>query len=57
MTDILVWTKCYATMAAVLAAAFPEKAPHVFAHLRTVVKAAHNFEATVWASYDMVVRR
>ena len=57
VTDILIWAECYATMAAVLAAAFPEKAPHFFAHLRTVVKAARNFEGSAWASYDMVVRR
>ena len=28
VTDINVWTECYATMAAILSAAFPQKAPH-----------------------------
>ena len=57
VTDINVWTECFATMAAILAAAFPAKAPHFFAYLRTITKASRTFESSAWASYDMAFRR
>ena len=57
VTDINVWTECFATMAAILAAAFPAKAPHLFAYLRTITKASRTFECSAWASYDMAFRR
>ena len=57
MTDINVWTECFATMAAILASAFPSKAPHLFAYLRTITKASRTFESSAWASYDMAYCR
>lgn len=30
ITDYTVWAECYSIMAAVLAAAYPDKAPHTF---------------------------
>ena len=57
VTDINVWTECFVTMAAILASAFPSKAPHLFAYLRTITKASHTFESSAWASYDMAYRR
>ena len=57
LTDIHVWTECYATMAAILAAAYPAKAPHFFAYLRTISRASRTFEGSAWASYDMAFRR
>lgn len=38
-------------MAAILASAFPAKAPHFFAYLCTIMK------ARAWASYDMAFHR
>lgn len=57
VTDISIWTECFATMAAILASAFPEKAPQFFAYLRTITKASRTFEGSAWASYDMTYRR
>ena len=57
VTDINVWTECFATMAAILSSAFPLKAPHFFAYLRTITKASRTFEGPAWASYDMAFRR
>ena len=57
ITDVTLWTECYATMAAILASAFPSKAPHFFAYLRTITKASRTFESSAWASYDMAYRR
>ena len=57
VTDIGLWTECYATMAAILDAAYPSKAPHFFTYLRTITKASRNFEGSAWASYDMAFRR
>ena len=57
ITDIQVWCECYAVMAAVLSAAYPLKAPHLFAYMRTIVRASRNFEGTAWVSYDMSYRR
>ena len=57
VTDISLWTECYSTMAAILVAAFPAKAPHLFAYLRTITKASRTFEGAAWASYDMAYRR
>ena len=55
--DITVWTECYATMAAILSAAYPTKAPQFFAYLRIISKASRTFERSAWASYDMAFRR
>ena len=44
-------------MAAVLSAAYPLKAPQLFAYMRTIVRASRNFEGTVWVLYDMSYRR
>jgi len=57
VTDISVWTECFATMAAVLSSAYPDKAPHFFAYLRTITKASRTFDTTAWASYDSAFRR
>lgn len=57
VTDISVWTECYATMAAILSSAYPEKAPHLFSYLRIITKASRTFEGPAWASYDMAFRR
>ena len=55
--DINVWTECFAVMAAILATAYPDKAPHLFAYLRTIVRASRTFESTAWAAYDVGSRR
>lgn len=57
VTDINIWTECYATMAAILSSAFPGKATQLFAYLRTITKASHTFESSAWASYDMAYCR
>jgi hypothetical protein len=57
VTNINVWTECFATMAAILAVAFPSKAPHFFAYLCTITKASRTFESAAWATYDMAYRR
>ncbi len=57
VTDFSLWTECYASLVAILAAQHPEKTPHFMAYLRTITRAAHNFEGTAWASYDMAYRR
>ena len=44
-------------MAAILVAAFPEKAPHLFTYLRMITKASQTFEGSAWASYDMAYHR
>ena len=44
-------------MAAILAAAYPAKAPHLFAYMRTIVRASRTFDSTAWAAYDVAFRR
>jgi hypothetical protein len=51
------WTECYATLAAILSSAYPDKAPHFFAYLRTIIKASRTFESCAWATYGMAFRR
>ena len=55
--DINFWTECFAVMAAILASTYPDKAPHLFAYLRTIVRASRTFESTAWAAYDVAYRR
>ena len=57
ITDINVWTECYATLAAILSTAYPDKAPHFFAYLRIITKASRSFKSSAWATYDMAYRR
>ena len=49
-----VWTECFATMAAILSAVFPAKAPHFFAYLHTITKASRTFESAAWASWQPI---
>ena len=58
ITDFRIWTECYATMAAILAAQHPDKAPQLFAsYIRTITWASRNFDSSAWASYDMAFHR
>ena len=57
LTDISIWTECYSTLAAILSAHYPDKAPHLFSYLRTITRASRNFDTSAWASYDMAYRR
>ena len=57
VTDILVWTECYASMAAILARRYPQKAPELFAYLRRIINAAQKYEGAAWVTYDRVFRR
>ena len=44
-------------MAAVLATRYPEKSPELWAYQTLIVRAALNFEATAWVTYDRQYRR
>ena len=57
VTDISLWTECYASLVAVLTTKYPDKAPHFMGYLRTIVRASRNFEGSAWASYDAAYRR
>ena len=57
VTDISLWTECYASLVAVLTTMHPDKAPHFMGYLRTIVRASRNFEGTAWASYDAAYHR
>ncbi len=56
ITDITLWTECYASLVAVLTTHYPEKAPQFMSYLRTIVRASRNFADTAWASYDAAFR-
>ena len=56
VTNLALWTECYAILVAVLASRFPEKTPHFMAYLRTITRASRNFEGAAWASYNMAYR-
>lgn len=53
LTNISIWTECFATMTAILVAAYPDIASHFFLYLRTITKASRTFKGSAWASYDM----
>ena len=57
VTDILIWLECFATLASVITSKHPDKAPHLFAYARTIVRASRNFEGLAWVSYDTNFRR
>ena len=57
VTDIALWTECYASLVAVLVTKHPTKAPQFMGYLRTIVRASRNFEGAAWASYDAAFRR
>lgn len=57
ITDISLWVQKYASMAAILSARFPAKAPELFAYLSQIVRAARNYEGNRWVSYDRQFRR
>ena len=57
ITDITLWAECFTAYAAVLSAAYPAKSTHLWAYMRSIVKASRNFEGASWASYDAAYRR
>ena len=57
VTDILIWLECFATLASVITSKHPDKAPHLFAYTRTIVRASRNFEGLAWVSYDTNFKR
>ena len=56
ITDISLWTECFASLVAVLTTKHPEKAPQFMGYLRTIVQVSRNFERAAWASYDAAYR-
>ena len=56
-TDILLWLECYASMAALLATRYPNKAAELLAYQRTILCAHRDFEGEAWATYDTCYRR
>ena len=57
VTDIALWTKCFASLVAVLTTKYPDRAPQFMWYLCTIVRASRNFEGAAWASYDAAYRR
>ena len=57
ITDITLWTECYALLVAVLATKHPSRTPHFMGYMRTIVRASCYFEGAAWASYDADYRR
>ena len=57
VTDILQWVQCFATLASVLASAYPPKVPELMAYLATIVKCRQEFEGPAWVLYDRAYRR
>ena len=57
VTDIALWTECYASLVAVLVTKHPTKAPQFMGYLHTIVRASRNFEGAARASYDEAFRR
>ena len=57
VTDILLWLECYASMAALLATRYPNKAAELLAYQRTILCAHRDFEGEAWATYDTCYRR
>ena len=57
ITDILLWTECYASMVSILASKFPDKTPQFMAYLKTIVKAQQTFTGEGWVTYDACFRR
>ena len=57
VTDIALWTECYASLVAVLVTKHPTMVPQFMGYLRTIVRASRNFEGAAWASYDAAFRR
>ncbi len=57
VTNLALWTECYAVLVAILSDRYPSKTPHFMAYLRTITRASRNFEGVAWATYDMAYRR
>lgn len=57
ITDILLWTECYAALVSILSTKFPEKTPQFMAYLKTIVKAQRTFTGEGWVTYDACYRR
>ncbi len=57
VNDIRAWLECFARMAALLVACFPEKSPELWAYQSTIVKATYNFEGASWVPCDRQYRR
>ena len=56
VTDFQLWMECFATLVVVLSVRYPQKTPLFMAYLRTITRAARNFEGTAWVTYDMAFR-
>ncbi len=56
VTNLALWTECYAVPVALLSVRYPSKTPHFMAYLRMITRASRNFEGVAWATY-MAYRR
>ena len=57
VTDVKLWLECYARMAAILVARFPEKGPELWAYQTSILRATHNYKGANWVAYYRQFRR
>ena len=57
VTDILIWTQCFASYTAVLAGKFQGCTPHLMAYMSTIIGCYRKFEGYGWVVYDTSYRR
>ncbi len=57
VTNILIWTECYATLVSVLSASYPAYVPEFTAYLSIIIKSHKRFEGMGWCAYDRAFRR
>ena len=57
VTDILIWTQCFASYTTVLAGKFQGCTPHLMAYMSTTIGCYHKFEGYGWVVYDTSYRR
>ena len=57
ITAIALWTKCCASLVAILSTKHLNKAPQFMGYLWIIMRASSNFEGSAWATYDTTYRQ
>lgn len=57
VSDILLWSECYATLVSVLGERYPTKIVGFMSYFKTILRASRCFQGDAWVSYDMTFRR
>ncbi len=57
ITDIMLWSQCFANYVAIISSKFPSATPELLSYMAMIIKCARDYEGIAWVQYDRISGR